>query len=114
MAKFKTGALRHQVAIKKYSADSTSLDTAGRESSTSSTIHATVKASITKLTGQERQIAHQEYGIGSHEMHCWYVPNVSNKMWVEAINGKRFNIIDVEDVEEKHHQLKLLLNSETS
>ena len=113
MAKLRPGLLRHEVTIKKLSANSTTLDSMGRDSTTLTT-HATVKASINKLSGTERQLAHQEFGMGTHEMLCWYVPGVTNTMYVDGLNGKRYNIIDVDNVEEKDSQLKLLLNSETS
>lgn len=114
MAKFNPGLFRHEVLIKKYSADSTTLSNDGRESSTTLTTHATVKASITKLSGTERQLVNQEFGMGSHEMLCWFVPGVTNAMYVEALNGKRYNIIDVDNIDERNFQLRLLLNSETS
>lgn len=107
----KSGSYRHLAYIMKNA--STALNEDGRPI-LDSTTHATVKASIVKLTGTERQIAQQVFGVCSHELRCWYVPGVTNRMWVEALNGKKFNIIDIDDVEEKNHELVIMLNSETS
>ena len=111
MAKAKSGSFRHLAYIMKNA--STSLNEDGRPIIDPST-HATVKCSLVKLTGTERQIAQQIFGVCSHELRCWFVPGVTGKMWIEALNGKKFNIVDVDDIEEKNFELRIMLNSETS
>ena len=108
----KSGSFRHKILI-QYNQTTTNLDEFGRLVS-SSTTYATVKGSLNKLTGTEKQVAEQAFGSATHEMRCWFVPGVSNNMWLECLNGKRFNIVDVEDIEEKQRELRIILNSETS
>ena len=107
------GKCRHQFLIKKNSDASTSLTSLGRQTSTEAT-HATVKGEINKLTGDERIIANQTFGQCTHEFICWFVPGVKNTMWLEGLNGKRYNIVDIDNVEERNSQLYMILNSETS
>ena len=107
------GKCRHLFLIKKNSLLSTDLDSLGRDQITEAT-HATVKAEIKKLSGDERILANQEFGTASHELACWFVPGVTNEMWFEGLNGKRFNVVDVSDVEDRNHWLYIVLSSESS
>ena len=107
------GKCRHFFTIKKNSLTSTDLDSLGREQITEAT-HATIKAEIRKLSGDERIIANQEFGFATHEMMTWFVPGVTNEMWVESFSGKRYNIVDINNIDEKNHQLYLTLASESS
>lgn len=111
--KLNPGKCRHEFLIKKNSLTSTDLDSLGREQ-ISSTTFATIKAEFRKLSGEERIIANQEYGAASHELMCWYVPGVTNEMWVEGLNGQRFNIVDIINIDERNHQLYMILASESS
>jgi hypothetical protein len=59
-------------------------------------------------------MANQEFGFATHELMTWYVPGVTNDMWVTDINGKRYNIVDVTNIDEKNRQLYMILASESS
>jgi SPP1 family predicted phage head-tail adaptor len=107
------GKCRHQFEIKKNSLTSTDLDSLGREQITATTL-ATIKAEFRKLTGEERILAHQEFGFATHELMTWFVPNVTNDMWLEGLNGKRYNIVDITNVDERDSQLYMILASESS
>jgi len=113
LRKIMSGMLRHKILIQKNNESSTNLDSLGRQVITEAT-HATVKGSISKLTGTERTVANQTFGACTHECMCWFVPGVTNKMWIQALNGKRFNIVDTVNVDEKSKELYLILNSESS
>jgi len=105
-----SGSFRHLASIRLNG--STALDSYGRETIVESTI-ATVKGSLMQLTGTEREIANQEFGAVTHQFKCWYVPNITNKCWL-MIDGNRFNVVNVNDVNNKKFELDILLASETS
>jgi len=113
MIRLKSGDLRHEITIWKNDASSTNLDDIGR-ATISERKHATVRASIKKLTGNELTIAHQEFSKATHEILCWYVPKITTQMWLIGFNGKRYNIVDVDNEEEKNHILKMLVICESS
>lgn len=107
------GKCRHLFVIKKNALTSTDLDSLGRDQ-IASTDHATIKAEFHKLTGDERVIANQEFGHCTHELACWYVPGVDTEMWVEGLNGQRFNIVSVNNVDEQNKWLYMTLASEST
>ena len=107
------GKCRHQCLIKYNSLTSTDLDSLGREVITEATL-ATIKAEIRKLTGEERLQANQQFATATHELATWYVPGVTSEMWIECLNGKRYNIVDIVDVDEMHRWLYMSLASESS
>jgi SPP1 family predicted phage head-tail adaptor len=107
------GKCRHLLTIKKNSLTSTDLDSLGRDQITEAT-HATIKAEFKKLAGDERILANQEFGFASHELMTWFVGGVTNDMWIIDINGKRYNIVDITDIEERNQQLYMILASESS
>jgi SPP1 family predicted phage head-tail adaptor len=107
------GKCRHLLTIKYNSRTSTDLDSLGREKITEATL-ATIKAEFKKLAGDERIVANQEFGFATHELMTWYVPGVTNSMWVTDINSKRYNIVDITNIDEKDSQLYMILASESS
>jgi head-tail adaptor len=117
--KLTPGKCRHLLTIKYNSKASTDLDSLGRETITEATL-ATIKAEFRKLAGDERIVANQEFGFATHELMTWYVPGVTNSMWVTDINrvtdinSKRYNIVDITNIDEKDHQLYMILASESS
>jgi SPP1 family predicted phage head-tail adaptor len=111
--KLTPGKCRHLLTIKYNSKASTDLDSLGRETITEATL-ATIKAEFRKLAGDERIVANQEFGFATHELMTWYVPGVTNFMWVTDINSKRYNIVDITNIDEKDHQLYMILASESS
>lgn len=108
-----SGTYRFEIQIMKLANPSTSLDAYGRQQS-GSTLFATVKGSITKLSGNEKVIANQVFGAATHQCECWYIPGVTNKMWLIALNNQRFNILDIDDINNRHFKLSMLLASESS
>jgi SPP1 family predicted phage head-tail adaptor len=111
--KLTPGKCRHLLTIKYNSKASTDLDSLGRETITEATL-ATIKAEFKKLAGDERIVANQEFGFATHELMTWYVPGVTNSMWVTDINSKRYNIVDITNIDEKDSQLYMILASESS
>jgi SPP1 family predicted phage head-tail adaptor len=111
--KLTPGKCRHLLTIKYNSKASTDLDSLGRETITEATL-ATIKAEFRKLAGDERIVANQEFGFATHELMTWYVPGVTNSMWVTDINSKRYNIVDITNIDEKDRQLYMILASESS
>lgn len=107
------GKCRHPFTIKKNALTSTDLDSLGRDQITS-TDHATIKAEFHKLTGDERILANQEFGTCTHEAACWFVAGVDTEMWLEGLNGQRFNIVSINNVDEQNKWLYMLLASESS
>jgi len=107
------GRCRHQFVIKYNSLTSTDLDSLGREQVTEATL-ATIKAEFKRLTGDERILANQQFGYATHELATWYVPGVTNQMWLIGLNGQRFNIVDIDDVDNKKRWLYMILASESS
>lgn len=111
--KLNPGKCRHQFVIQYNKNASTDLTSYGRDS-VSSTDLGTIKAEFRRLVGEERVIANQEFGLATHELACWYLAGITNSMWLIGFNGKRYNIVDVDDVEEKHQWLHMILASESS
>lgn len=108
-----SGKFRHQFDVMKNVESSTNLDSHGRQVVTEF-VHATIKGELVKLSGDERLLANQMYGTATHDLNCWYVPGVTEQMWLIGLNGQRFNIVDVTDVEDKNRHLYLVLNSKSS
>jgi SPP1 family predicted phage head-tail adaptor len=111
--KLNPGKCRHQFVIKKNSLTSTDLDSLGREQVTEVDV-ATIKAEFRKLTGEEQTQANQQFGLATHELACWFVPSIDTTMWLIGFNGRRYNIVDIDNVDERNSWLHMTLASESS
>jgi SPP1 family predicted phage head-tail adaptor len=112
ISRLNPGKCRHQFAV-KYNSASTSLDSIGRDVVVEATL-ATIKAEFKTLTGEERTQANQQYGTATHELATWFFPGVTTEMWLEGFNGKRYNIVDINNIEEQNSWLYMVLASESS